>query len=628
MTAVDDFMDWVTDRRRTTDQLFTVELLLEGARARPGWPFSDTDASFAAQRERAKERWANPGYAPSFHHDELRALAERRDDVRVLVADGGSDRPLSDLEALRFFPAIQSISISRHDVADCSPVAALPGLTSLSLSDFGDLHGHYPLDLAELGEMRVLKNLYLHLRHAWPDLRALGRWPALEHIHFSGNLLMLEEVESLPAARVVTFSKGSMATTPLRDLRRLCLLPAVRTLKVDGTASLEGIERFPSAVNFHATGYFRDVRPLVPRDQLTAVTLESDFVRDVAPLSQMKNLRELHLVREWPVDLAPLAEAPRLRRVQVDRCSMMRMEVASLNAGLLPEAEDFRAEVPRTLPPLKFFLLEKENKLATDYFNQRALDLRASREKFYDGDAALEKAEVRSFGAELQAKMDGLLGRGWGLIRPGPFIQLKRFADTSRVRLVVELLRAASAQLRFPSHFTLIVEPHGDMSEEMEEMTARDAKTQPGAADEDWLAEYYEPEAVLRENEEQRQARRERYEFIQREHLRQLHGEEVDPFLLFLPEDHVLETSDAPDAEDEELLSPANGAEDDGDGNVTLAPPPPAPPETESLGEDLMYYLDVWEDCITVFAHWSEQARYNLGQAPEVWTPEAMTRES
>src|SRR5450755_4826833 len=106
------------------------------------------------------------------------------------------------------------------------------------------------------------------------------------------------------------------------------------------------------------------------------------------------------MVREWPIDLTPLADCPQLRRVEMERCAMMRTELAALNAGLLPAALDFLADEPRPLAPLKSFRVGNENKAGEDFFRNRLLEVRKLRDEFYDGDLTrYERRAGRNEGA-------------------------------------------------------------------------------------------------------------------------------------------------------------------------------------------------------------------------------------
>ncbi len=141
-----------------------------------------------------------------------------------------------------------------------------------------------------------------------------------------------------------------------------------------------------------------------------------------------------------------------------------------------------------------------------------------------------------------------------------------------------------------------------------------------------WLAKYFEPESVLRENEEDERRNREKYELLEREHLyklQQQQGDELDADFAPPPDDEDTDEDEDDELEDEneELLSqPTNADDDEGEGGVALAPPPPAPPDTESLSDELQYYLTLLEDCMLVHAHWADRARYGLGEKPVPWT--------
>ncbi|MEY2520037.1 MAG: internalin [Verrucomicrobiota bacterium] len=614
-----NFVDWVCDPARTNDELFTVELLIEQRRHDRDWAFPEFREDFNTHMETMRTRGANPAYRPGLHEGEIEQLSVQGEKVVAFHGGTSPDRPLRDLRALAFFPALISVS-ANGDFNDLSPLASLPSLKSLSISEHMELAGSHRLRLEECGAMPELEHCLLSLHQAWPDLRRVETWPRLVQLTFSGNVLAWEGMRTLPVPGVIHLKAGPCANTPLRDLTKLPEMPAVKVLAIERTESLEGIERYPSALNVELAGSFSDLRPLAAMTNITALTLTGEFFRDLTPLAAMPKLRELRFVRERGIDLSPLADCPQLRRVEMERCAMMRTELAGLNAGLLPEAPDFYAEEPRKLKPLAFFRIGDGNDVAEQFFRNRQHHLVQGRTRFYDGDAALSTAEKRAMGNNLQRRFDELLGRGWGIAgrrfhAPG-IINLKRFEDTTRVHEVIQVLREESARSRFSWYFLLCVEPHADMSDELEEIKARDEEA--ASPEGDWLAEYYEPDTVLRENEAEREQRSRRYEFMEREHLLQLRGDEsLDPALLSLPkeEEEPIQT-----AEDEESFSPPTN--DEKAGGIAIAPPPPLPPDTKNLGEKLAYYLDVFEDCIVANEHWADKAAYSLGQKPVEWTPE------
>ncbi len=610
MTEGEDFLQWVSDPARTSDELFTVEMLLERNRGH-NWPLSLVETGFEAELERARARKLNPGYRPALHHEELLILAERAATLKHF-SGAHNDRPFRNLEALRFFPALENVQVQSSDVKDFRPLASLTKVQSLSIAEYSDLYGCHPTCLAECGEMPVLSRVHLALTHPWPDLRGLSQWRAVSHLSFNGNILALEDVPEFPAARTVRLSNWPGQSVALRSLRRLPLMPKARQVTLATAATLDGVERYPSVLNLDIAGCFSDLTPLSAMDNITALTLRSERFDDLRPLTKMARLREITFSREWPLDLSPLADCPQLRRVVFERCAMMRTEVSALNAGLLPEEMDFKAEQPRPIRPLRCYRLEKEDNAGSEFFTAREQKLMAEREQFYDGDLAMAEAEKRAFTAAMQTGFDALLGRGWGIFQL-PYTSIKRYADSVRVMELVELVREYSAQSRFPLYLTLIVAPHADMSDELAEIKKREAET--SASDGDYLLPYYEPKRVLDENEEQRRAREDRYRVLQREHLRRLRGDEEGD-LPYPPEDEPEEE------EEEEPLASID--EEESEGGVAIAPPPPAPPDSESLSDDLMFYLAVYEDCVVVNSQWADRAEYTLGVPFVIWTPEVV----
>lgn len=618
-TVEHDFLKWVSDPARTNDELFTVEIMLEQARGF-GWPHRYVESGWAARSQRARERKLNPDYRPALHLDELQTLIEQPEKRILFSGAYGEDRPMRDLSAFRFFPSLKQVSVQSSDVTDFTPLAGLKEIEYLSIAEYGDLYGCHQVCLAECGKMSKLERLHLALRHPWPDLRAAGQWPKLQDIRANGSILAWEDVPSLPAARVVHLKSWPQTRGELRDLRRLPLMPAVRELVIECVSSLEGVERYPSVVNLELNGCFRDLTPLAKMDRVTALKLIGERFHDLRPLTQMKNLRELTFQREWALDLTPLAECPQLRRVEFEHCSMMRTEVAALNAGLPPEADDFLAAVPRPLLPLKFYRLEKDS-AGQEYFRERTRRAQAALLAACDGDSAMLRARARVFIATMQRRFDELLGRGWGIFEEH-FTSIKRYKDTTRLRELIDLVRAYQASVTHPPHCTLSVQPHGDMTEELEEIRAREEAE--SAADEDFLMKYCEEEDVLQENEEWRSQRAERYELLKREHLRKLRGDGDAPAILGVPPDEP-EDEEEEEEEEETAAAPESSAEPGSEGGVAIAPPPSPQTNEEAtdLSEDLMFYLDVWEDCVTVTHNWALRAEYSLGQKFEEWTPAA-----
>ena len=83
---------------------------------------------------RQDARRLNPAYRPALSREHLEALADFADGTEQFET-GYADRPLRDLRALEFFPSITHVGISHAEVTDFSPLARLPNLVRLSISE-------------------------------------------------------------------------------------------------------------------------------------------------------------------------------------------------------------------------------------------------------------------------------------------------------------------------------------------------------------------------------------------------------------------------------------------------------------------------------------------------------------
>ena len=310
MSDPGDFVGWATDPARSGDELFTVELLIERMRHSLQWPFRERALDFDEQQKIKKERRFNPAYRPVLARDELEALQECPDTVTHFASSGGSDRPLRDLTALGFFPALDDINISGVDPVALSALAALPKVQGLTLMEQAELGRASSFDFAQLGAKPALHRAHLSLRQPWPDLTALASWPVLQDLNYNGNLLALAEVGTLPAAEFVRAQKWIDASTPLRNLRTFPALPKVKRLNILPTASLAGIERYPTVLNLEIGGDFVDLAPLEALENVTFLQLTGEYFTDLAPLTRLPKLREFVFGRERPASPPPPTPSP------------------------------------------------------------------------------------------------------------------------------------------------------------------------------------------------------------------------------------------------------------------------------------------------------------------------------
>ncbi len=633
MSLADDFYQWTIDPARTSDELYTAELLIEHGwrlyRHKHKHPFEfNWDAIHRLRRERDE----NPAYRSRIARAHLEGTVEMWADIKVMPDACGSERPIRDLSALRFFPHIEEISIHCCEVADLSPIVGLRSLRRLNLAEYISPVGHALVDLSPIAGMPQLAEVKLNLDSPWPDLSALATLPALRELNFTGNLLALAAVHSLPAVETAGFDCGQYWTTPLRDLHGLPAMPCVRQLWVGknscinltGTTTLDGVERFPHLVNLTISGVFRDLRPLEALRELTYLSLASELCTDLRPLATLPCLREITLIRERPLDIEPLAAAPALREVSLPRCLILETELGALHAGLPPWSEDFLAPEPRPLPPLRWFRYDAKND-ESNLIHGNMADSNP-REKRYAGDPALRSAESRWISAEIRRRLDALLGEGWNTSPSIYNLIIQRFQDVQRLPEIVECLRHFSAACLDPLRYFVSVEPHGDIPKDG---WGRRRKREPGSLD--WLDHGTTLDEEIQEREEHRRHREEHLRRLEREHRHEIlrqQGHPIDPKDFSPPTgiDGLGAPEPLPDEPEDDAPAGAasagfdtnEGDEDEEEGGGIAEPPPP-PPGTASLSEELSFSMHVSEQGVFVVEHQLDEALAVLSVAFENW---------
>ncbi len=522
MSLSNNFITYAMSPERSREERFAVLRVVECL-----WPqverARDPEAVMVLRpgREERDYRRLNPAWEPVLVREEVEAVAALAEKAGAMMLSSASDRPLRDLGVLRFFPALKSLHLSEFEGLDLSPLAALEQAEEVTISakeaeDFGALRG-----------MRRLRKVYINAWRPWPDLSALEELKELESLTFNGNPLVLEGLSTLPRVKVAAIAVWVSSTLPLRDARRLPEMPALRSLTLSGVDRLDGLERYPNLVNLELSGCFEDVQPVVALRDLTKLGLTSDRLGTVAPLAALPKLRALEIDSELPRDYSVLTEAPRLREVTVKRCKTNEVEVAALNAALQAsddDDEDFLAAEARPVRPWRYILVGKERwTAAAQSVGPMAPD--------YDGDNAAAAREGAWFGKVMTKALDGAIGDGpWGSINnTAPFGRTATLMIHSQdaAEQLVELVEAARQVLsrtRFEWDFTFIVTLLEDWGEEA-----------PGGA----MAQRSEEQMEREDNEEFKRMRKEREEFLEREHvmkLREADGEKVQPEDFAAPE--------------------------------------------------------------------------------------------
>ncbi len=615
MQRADEFRNWVLDPIRTNDELFTAERLVDwGHRVWCAFRQQFDAPDWERDKRERQERAGNPAYRAKISPVWVEHTIEVADRMSNMSCLFSSDRHVRDAKVFRFFPAIESLALNDAEMCDLSPLAGLDNLRNLRYQEPRTVVCVATEDFSGLAALSRLETLSLILVAPWPDLSALAGLPLLSTFAFTGNILALRDVAAMPGVRVAELDSGFHFNTPVRDLRDIPAMPQLRRLKLEKTARLGGIERYPELVNLELEGPFSDLSPLVCLTKLTSLTLKGEHFTDLAPLAKLPELREVVFVRERPFDLAPLAESASLREVRVERCNIVRTELAALNMGLVPWDVDFFAPQPRPLKPLRALCYDPQAEEMTKLYALSQKD--EARDAHYGYDAAMRMAESRWFAMQYRTRLSELLG--WakpsgsdmlGLYSPGGgHVSIKRYRDVMRLPEIIQTLRQLLSECRFRWKLMINVEPHGDLSDDMDEIRKRHEQEEG-----DWLCRERDAAQHKADHDDFIRRRRELYARYEREHRLKLieqAGGEIKPEDFRVPTPAKTGQPADEDLDDDE----AETDEDDGD----LAEPPPGD-EGSDLGRQLQCIVSLQEDILWVTAHMKDDAEYLLSVRTEDW---------
>ena len=205
--------------------------------------------------------------------------------LRTLNADGAGVSSLAGLEAALW---LESLSLSGNAPAaggeplDMSPLAGLPSLTYLDLSDNG------LVNISDLSSLTGLRTLLLG-GNAVRDLSPLSGLAGLEALTLSGN--------------------------GFADVAALSALTALEQLWLDSNdlSDISALSALGALIYLHlGDNRIADISPLAGLSQLRRLWLPNNMVADVSALAGMRELRRLDLSRNRIADASPLRGLTRL----------------------------------------------------------------------------------------------------------------------------------------------------------------------------------------------------------------------------------------------------------------------------------------------------------------------------
>lgn len=355
-------MKWALDAKRTVEEKFSVQLLVEHC-AKELFP-----QRWETQLKRREARRYNAAWVPELDAEAVRMTAGKLEEVAGYPVRGDGDRALRDFEILRFLPNVKAVGVG-NDATDLEMLRHVPGLEKLSVSGaVMDISGlrHVPCltelyvgglrleDYRPVALCRKLRSVQVQCSFSWPRIEGWEALVELEDLYWTGSALGFLSVKRLPALRKMTLHCGHPnGEGGLRDFTQLPEMPELRLLDARYFFYLDGIERCPKLINAVIAGPIVSAAPVAALPELTHLVLRSDCLEEVRSLAACPALHQLHVTGKRPQDFTPLAEAPQLREVCVTGCETAQVDLDMLRV-VLPDWDDyFATPEPRALQELE-----------------------------------------------------------------------------------------------------------------------------------------------------------------------------------------------------------------------------------------------------------------------------------
>ena len=242
---------------------------------------------------------------------------------------GGADSPLASLsdpglrravaQALGKAPGsvteadlgeLTSLNAGSFGVASLAGLEAASNLEWLTLSGNAPAAGGEPLDLSPLAGLPSLT--YLDLSdNALVDVSDLSRLTSLRTLLLGGNAIRdLSPLSGLTGLEALTLSGNGLA-----DVAALSTLTALEQLWLDGNdlSDISALSALGALIYLHlGDNRIADISPLAGLSALRRLWLPGNMVADVSALAGLRALTRLDLSRNRIADASPLRGLPRL----------------------------------------------------------------------------------------------------------------------------------------------------------------------------------------------------------------------------------------------------------------------------------------------------------------------------
>lgn len=283
---MESFTQYAQSKDLNQDQTFTVELLIEEARSE----FDPDYFDLWVERSDARE---DEGYVPSFLSEHIEPAWGELQKLEWLSLQRvrGLQRPLRNVEAVRYLTKLTGLVLIDNDVADVSPVGSLVNLNRLHIA-------HNPIkDLSPLATCLKIEELDIRGVPA-VDLSVLERLPKLRELEISiDQVSALEKLESLASLRHLDIGIGDIES--FDSFESFPAMPELREIRGADVRSLKGLERYPKLKKLtNLSGEFDSLEPLRHAKNLSAANILDSNVGSLEPIVGLPSLKDLWIATD------------------------------------------------------------------------------------------------------------------------------------------------------------------------------------------------------------------------------------------------------------------------------------------------------------------------------------------
>lgn len=345
------FIEYTLQENLSDDEIYMIELLIESARSNYEEDYYSGDW---LERDDAR---GEPDYKPHFPRDHVeRAFAVITNKTWFSCQMMGKKRPVRDITALRYLPALTGLVLTGNEVKDLSPLENCKQLETLYL------HSNQIRSIKPLENCENLKHLVLD-ENPITDLSPLESMESLEIIELSADQVpTFQKLARLPNVQQLEFDLDTF-----HSFAGLPEMPKLRVIRGAHVESLTGLEAFTSLENIeNLSGPIDSLEPLQNLKNLTHFNFYGTNISDLSPLAELHQLRSVYLKTNHYLELAPLTSLPMLRDVSVMIDQAEHPDQSSLQKRLQSWDIDFLSEVQRSVPSLK---IEVVNQATFDFYD-------------------------------------------------------------------------------------------------------------------------------------------------------------------------------------------------------------------------------------------------------------------